>query len=138
MVAPAEIWVRRLHAMTPETFTVIPGRASRDDILPLLGSRRLGATVKALRLSFDYVLIDTPPVLPSSDACFLARHADVSILVCAWLKTEVTAVREAAERLSAPGLAPLIGVVLNMIDPSGYRAYAASYGERLSIEGYYP
>lgn len=138
LVAPAEIWVRRLHAMTPETFTVIPGRASRDDILPLLGSRRLGATVKALRLSFDYVLIDTPPVLPSSDACFLARHADVSILVCAWLKTEVTAVREAAERLSAPGLAPLIGVVLNMIDPSGYRAYAASYGERLSIEGYYP
>ncbi len=137
LVAPAEVWVRRLHALTPETFTVIPARASRDDILPLLGSRRLGATVKALRLSFDYVLIDTPPVLPTSDACFLARHADVSVLACAWLKTEITAVRESAESLSAPGLAPLVGLVLNMIEPSGYRAYAASYGEQLPTEGRY-
>jgi Mrp family chromosome partitioning ATPase len=93
--------------------------------------------VKALRLSFDYVLIDTPPVLPTSDACFLARHADVSVLACAWLNTEITAVRESAERLSAPGLAPLVGLVLNMIEPSGYRTYAASYGERLPIEGRY-
>lgn len=136
IVAPREGWVRFVHSLTPARFVVLPARPSRDDVLPLLGSRQLAATLKALRLTFDYVLIDTPPVLPTSDACFIARHADLSILVCRWLKTDVPTVREAVARLTGSASTPLLGVVLNMIDPAGYGAYAPSYGERIAESGY--
>lgn len=138
LLANRDEWVRSVYALTPQPFAVIPAHVTYDDVLPLLDSRQMGATIRALRLSFDYVLIDTPPVLPTSDACSLARHADTTILVCRWLRTEIAAVREAVDRLTAPRLAPVFGVVLNMVDPVAYGSYAPSYGERAPLTTSYP
>ncbi|HEX2526155.1 MAG TPA: polysaccharide biosynthesis tyrosine autokinase [Geminicoccus sp.] len=134
-----EVWETHMaRLLTRPSSVVLPAEPAGDEVLPLLESRQLSATIKALRLRYDYVLLDTPPVLPTSDATFLMRHSDVALMVCRWLVTEVSAVREAAERLDVPQGAPLLGIILNMIDPAGYKAYAPSYGERTPLDGSYP
>jgi Mrp family chromosome partitioning ATPase len=60
------------------------------------------------------------------------------VLVCRWLVTEMSAVREACQRMSAQAAAPLLGVVVNMIDRASYDAYAPSYGELVPQDGTYP
>lgn len=138
LAAPAGGWERKIAKLLARPFVVLPARPAGDDVLPLLESRQLSATIKALRLRYDYVLLDTPPVLPSNDASFLVRHADAVVMVCRWLRTETSAVREATERLTAQAPKTLFGIVVNRIDLAAYRVYAPSYGERAPSEGSYP
>jgi polysaccharide biosynthesis transport protein len=138
LTAPVERWEQEMAAMLTRPFTVLPARAAGDEVLTLLESRQLSATIKALRLRYDYILLDTPPVLPTSDAPFLARYADATVMVCRWLVTEVSAVREASERMAAQFPGPLAGVVVNMIDRAAYGTYAPSYGELAPRDGTYP
>ncbi|WP_084506550.1 GumC family protein [Geminicoccus roseus] len=138
LTASVEEWEQEMAAMLTRPFTVLPARAAGDEVLALLESRQLSATIKALRLRYDYILLDTPPVLPTSDAPFLARYADATVMVCRWLVTEVSAVREASERLAAQFPGPLAGLVVNMIDRAAYEVYAPSYGELAPRDGTYP
>jgi succinoglycan biosynthesis transport protein ExoP len=138
LALPPEGWERDMAGALARPFLVLPARAAGDEVLPLLESRQLAATLRALRLHYDFVLIDTPPVLPTSDAMFLGRFADAVLVVCRWLKTEVSAVREACERMAQRPAPSLLGIVVNRIDPSGYGNYAQSYGEQVPLEGSYP
>lgn len=138
LAMPSHAWETEITRLLALPFLVLPARAAGDDVLPLLESRQLASTIKALRLRFDYVLLDTPPVLPTSDAPFLARYVDANVMVCRWLVTEMSAVREACQRMSAQAAAPLLGVVVNMIDRASYDAYAPSYGELVPQDGTYP
>jgi succinoglycan biosynthesis transport protein ExoP len=47
----------------------------------LLGSERMQALVKSWSSSYDYVLIDSPPILAVADALILSRLADTTLLV---------------------------------------------------------
>lgn len=139
LVSPSETRERRLAVLLRQPFAILPARpASEDMLLPLIEGDELAALIEDLRQKFDYVLLDTSPVLATSDACSLARHADVSVLVCRWMSTELGAVREAIGRLGSPDRAPVLGLVLNAIEPKAYRNQAASFGERAPVEGSYP
>jgi capsular exopolysaccharide synthesis family protein len=84
----------------------------------------------------DIVLIDSPPLLPVTDAALIGSQVDGVLLVVRSEATDIGALREAAERLRAVR-APLLGVVLNAADPGdsryygGYEAYAATPVRRL-------
>ena len=133
--AQRERWIDEL---ADRDYAIVAATPAGGAVLPLLEGRALPQTIGALKKRFDYVLLDTPPVLPSSDARFLARHADVSLLVCRWMRTDLVAVREAADLLEGDGLAVLLGVAVNMIRAGGYPKYAYSYGERPLEAGSYP
>ena len=47
----------------------------------LLNGRRIQEVFGKLRKLFDLVLIDSPPVLPVTDAVILAKDADATLLV---------------------------------------------------------
>ena len=47
----------------------------------LLGSKRMQALVGSWSANYDYVLIDSPPVLAVADAVILSRFADMTLLV---------------------------------------------------------
>ena len=47
----------------------------------LLYSPRLAEVIRAARGEFDYVLIDTPPMLQLADARIISQHCDTVILV---------------------------------------------------------
>jgi non-specific protein-tyrosine kinase len=90
----------------------------------LLASRRTDEVVGALRAEFDVVLIDSPPVLPVTDAAVLSRVVDGTLVVATVRTTKKKALARAGEALRQVD-APIVGTVLNgMSVESGY---ASSY-----------
>ena len=56
----------------------------------------------ALRENFDLVLVDSPPVLPVTDAMVLSKYADGTLLVVAAGQTKRAELQRAAERFARP------------------------------------
>jgi capsular exopolysaccharide synthesis family protein len=82
----------------------------------------------ALRAEFDRVLIDSPPVLPVTDAVVLTRHSDATLIAVAAGRTRLSDLRRAADRLDQAG-AYVAGVVVNQTTKlSGYGHYGYGYG----------
>src|SRR5579859_730878 len=81
----------------------------------LLAGPAMQNVIGSLRQSFDYVVIDTPPVIPFSDARTLAVLSDGVILVGRYAQTTRRAMTRSAE-LFAEVNAPVLGVVLNDMD----------------------
>ncbi|HET9501815.1 MAG TPA: CpsD/CapB family tyrosine-protein kinase [Marmoricola sp.] len=76
---------------------------------------------------YDMVIIDTPPLLPVSDAAILARDVDGAILVVRHGKTSKEQVRQTGQRLSQVD-ARLLGVAVNMTPRRGGRNDDYGYG----------
>lgn len=100
----------------------------------LLESELFGELVDALAAEYDYVIVDSPPVLPVADAAVLSKVVDGVLMVVAvehvrrpQLETGLASLERAE--------APLIGVVANRLARVGVDAYSyyaqgyASVGE---------
>jgi capsular exopolysaccharide synthesis family protein len=92
----------------------------------LLNSRKLDAIIEDARRRFDYVLIDTPPLMPLPDCRLIGRCVDGFFLVVAAHRTTRKAL---AEALTLIDRTKLIGTVFNGDDQplqrySAYYAYA--------------
>jgi Mrp family chromosome partitioning ATPase len=83
--------------------------------------------------TYDYVIIDSPPVLSVTDAIILGRMVDAVVLVIRHGRANRSVLRRAHDLLRRSG-APLAGLVLNAVDLSspeyyGYYGYTGySYG----------
>ena len=69
--------------------------------------------------------MDSPPVLPVTDAMVLSKYADGTLLVVAAGQTKRAELQRAAERFSQ-AKAPVVGVVLNEVTRQS--AYGSGYG----------
>jgi succinoglycan biosynthesis transport protein ExoP len=140
-----------LTGKTPlqDAITSIPGVPSLH-ILPagpiapmpaeLLGSLQMQRLVEGLRANYDFILIDTPPVLTVTDAAVLVSISDGVVLVLRYGEASRNVVARASEILLRSG-AHLLGVVLNAVDlqSSDYaeyygRAYNDYYESRVDVE----
>jgi Mrp family chromosome partitioning ATPase len=100
----------------------------------LLGSERLTFLLDMLKSQFDYLIIDTPPVLIASDVLLLAPQADGVALVVksGYLKRDL--IIKSLEQLHRTQ-ANLLGVVLNSVNikKNGYynyyKYYSSYYGD---------
>jgi succinoglycan biosynthesis transport protein ExoP len=105
---------------------LLPSGPGTTSIASLFYSDRMLELITRLRRDFDVIIIDTPPVSSLSDARFLGRVADGTVLV---VRAGVTA-RDAAiasrRRLSADGI-PLLGTILNAWDGRAKSRYGDSY-----------
>jgi capsular exopolysaccharide synthesis family protein len=95
----------------------------------LLNGPRARRVFETLRENFDLVLVDSPPVLPVTDALVLSKYADGTLLVVAAGQTKRAELERAAERFSQAKSA-VVGIVLNEVTKqSGYDgAYGYGYG----------
>jgi Mrp family chromosome partitioning ATPase len=80
--------------------------------------------LERLSLHFDWILIDTPPVAPLTDAVSLSRHVDGTLLVVRAGCTPQEAVKEA---LTLIGPKHVLGIVFNAAE-SLNRLYSQYYG----------
>jgi capsular exopolysaccharide synthesis family protein len=97
----------------------------------LLGSRRMKDILTELRQRFQYILIDSPPVIAISDAAILSVVADGALLVFDAQKTSTACAQKAVERLDTVH-ARFLGVILNAVnlenpDYAYYRTYSHYY-----------
>ena len=90
----------------------------------LLASQRTVQILAALQAESDVVLIDSPPLLPVTDAAVLSARVDATLLVTRADATSRRQLTRAIELLNQVD-APLVGTVLNGV--SDESAYGYSY-----------
>jgi capsular exopolysaccharide synthesis family protein len=92
----------------------------------LLGSNKMLETINGLRDQFEFIFIDSSPLLAVSDAILMATMVDGVLLVVDGQKTPKQDVRNARLRLNN-ARTKLLGVLLNRINTRDGR-YAGYYG----------
>jgi exopolysaccharide transport family protein len=92
----------------------------------LLGSHRFREFIGSLEEHFDWVVIDSPPVLVVTDSSIVANHASGVVFVVGSDKTSRQAARTAVEQLDATN-ARIIGSVLNRVNLARHQYYYSSY-----------
>ena len=94
----------------------------------ILGSARMAFLLKHLQKMFDVIIIDSPPILPASDALLVSPHTDGVLLVVKEGLLNRQIVQKAVEQLNL-AQANILGVVLNDVDvkKQGYSSYYHKY-----------
>jgi capsular exopolysaccharide synthesis family protein len=89
---------------------------------------RIDQTIRRLRELGSMVVIDTPPVLPVSDARLVAPEVDSVLMIAASGHTKSGTLRSALDHL-AMAQSSVVGVVLNQVRESGarYAGYGSYY-----------
>lgn len=97
----------------------------------LLHSAAFGRVLDALRQRFDRIIIDSPPIVPVTDAAVLAKLVDGTVLVVRAFETTRESVIRARRALSDVGV-QLVGCVLNSVevDRPEYGYYRYQYYRR--------
>ena len=91
----------------------------------LLGSSKMNTILKEIGESYDYVLLDLPPILAVTDAAIVGNMADGVVLVVRSGLTVPEEAKESKKRLEA-GHANILGVVLNGV-PTEKKGYGYGY-----------
>ena len=100
----------------------------------ILGSKEMEDLIKELSINFDYIILDTPPILPVSDTLLLASKADATLIVVNARKTKEKMVKESYDRL-VEVKANVIGTILNESDKSLDNKYCGYYQEGKNKKG---
>jgi capsular exopolysaccharide synthesis family protein len=95
----------------------------------LLGSQRFRELLETLRDHFDWVIVDTPPVMAVSDAALIAHNATGVVYVVGAEMTSRFAAQSGLEQLEN-SRAHIVGAVLNRVDLEGHAYYYSHYYRR--------
>jgi capsular exopolysaccharide synthesis family protein len=94
----------------------------------LLSSRQMEDLLAQARTEYDFVVLDTPPVLAVTDASILSRLADATILIVRYGTSHREVVRRCIDVLERSG-AHLLGVAVNAVDYTSPE-YSDYYGRK--------
>jgi protein-tyrosine kinase len=117
-----------------ENLFFIPAGLYSTDPAELLANGRLRLLLNRLESSFDWIIIDSAPAVPVSDAALMAKDCDGVLLVVRSNSTPNDAARRAKREFADRNV---IGVVLNGITPelSPYmQYYYSAYGRDVKAE----
>ena len=120
-----------------ENLSLLPSGALPPNPSELLGSERTSFLLSLLKKRFDLLVIDSPPILPASDALMLAPQTDGVVFMTKAGHINRDMVRKALDALNV-AKANVVGIVLNQVDTKrgGYyyyryyhKYYSKYYGE---------
>lgn len=117
------------EALQETTFpglTVLTAGATPPNPSELLASQAAKKLLAELRGQFDYVIVDSSPLLAVTDGTLLAANADGALLLARYGKTRRDQLTHASEALSNVGAA-LLGAVFTMTPTRNSSSYAGSY-----------
>ena len=116
-----------IRRVEPIGIHLLPAGSTKSHPTELLQSDAVSGIIRSFREQFDWVLVDSPPVKPLSDALLLRQRTDATLLVVRAGLTLTTAVDEAVALL---GKKNILGMVLNGVEgiERTYSRYYGSYG----------
>lgn len=127
------------------TDAIVVGGVGRPDILPagvippnpgqLLASKSMASLFTELRDVYDFLIIDSPPVVPVMDALPLTRLVDGVIIIARYKSTRRGQLSRALSNLGRVN-AKILGIVLNRIDDgddSPYYTYTPDEPSRWAV-----
>jgi len=109
---------------------VLPAGQEALDPLEILKSPRMSKLLTGMSAAFDWLLIDSAPLLPVADAEVVSRIADGTMVVVRRDKSSKTELKQALVRV-APS--KMIGLILNDFPSSGDYADSYSVGKRTDV-----
>jgi capsular exopolysaccharide synthesis family protein len=99
---------------------ILPAGGASSDPIEYLQSQRLRVLVDRVSALFDWIIIDSPPILPLADTSVWMRLSDGVLLVTRQGTTEK---RQLLKGLDAVDRKKLIGALLNGSEASAYSGY---------------
>ncbi len=109
-----------------ELLSLLPAGPVPPNPAELLNSTRAREVFTRLQDEYDLVLIDSPPVLPVTDAAILSQYADATLLLVAAGQTRRSDLHRAVEKLDQVGT-KVLGIVLNKVTRQTGRNYGYTY-----------
>ncbi len=106
---------------------IVPAGPVPPNPSELLTSARALSILETLRENCDILLLDSPPILPVTDALVVSRHVDATLMVARPKRSTRRQVARAHELLRQVG-APLVGTVLNGVVHDTGDGYGYGYG----------
>ena len=103
----------------------LPAGRPPENPLELMQTGKLHSLLEQLTASFDWIIIDSPPLLPLADTSVWARFADGVLLVVREGKTEK---RQLQRGLAALDTSRLLGMVVNSCSGTDNKNYYSRYG----------
>lgn len=104
----------------------------------LLGSKKMAELIDSFRKDYDWIIVDTPPVLYVSDACIISTLCDGIVVVVRAGKNNRSMLSRMIDQLNSVNV-DIIGGILNMVKISrlgrhyspyyyhGYSSYSKDY-----------
>jgi polysaccharide biosynthesis transport protein len=112
-----------------ENLDIMPCGSKLRNPSEMLDSNRMKELLDNLRKEYDYILLDTPPVVVVTDAALLASKCDSTILILSYGQTSIEGAIKAKELLDNVN-ARILGAVFNKVkvDRCGwYYGYYQNY-----------
>ena len=120
-----------IHKTDIEGLFFSPGGTRPPNPSEILMSEKFNELMKTVATQFDYVLIDTPPVLPVTDAAIVGRLVGTTLLVLKSAEHPMRAIEETVKRLRQAGV-QVKGTIFNQVGARvgsyGYGTYGYAYG----------
>ena len=115
-----------VHHTNIENGDIVPTTNLLQNPSSLLEDARFGELFRALEGNYDYVIVDSPPLVSVSDGILIAQHCDGAILIVRSGETPRSLIRQSMNQLKQTDCR-LLGTVLNGV-ATGNRAYGRYYG----------
>ncbi len=119
-----------------ENLFLLPAGNLPPNPTELLSSASMSFLLGYLKKRFDILIVDTPPILPASDALMLAPQTDGVVMIVKPGTVNRNMIKKAIEQLRVTH-ANLLGIVLNRVDTRReayykyyHKYYSQYYGER--------
>jgi succinoglycan biosynthesis transport protein ExoP len=127
-----------MHYNKEAKLWVLPAGTKTNNPADLLSSNRMKLLMEQFSETFDYIVIDSPPIGPVVDPIVLSHVVDSVVYVVRWASTARELIQHSIKRLPEDKVA---GVVFNMLNEKaaqkyGKYAYEYYYGSR-SYKKYY-
>ncbi len=114
---------------TTQNLWVLPAGKHPPNPAELLGSKRFRDFTKNLGEHFDWIVLDSPPVMAVTDAVVVAHHAHGVVYVVGAEMTHRGTAKHALDQLET-GKARFFGAVLNRVDLDRNPYYYSAYYRR--------
>ena len=117
-------WFTAVRPTRVNNLSVLTAGLCPDNPAELLSRSHLPEMLKAARVAYDFIIVDTPPILAISDPAIVAPYMDGLLLVVRMGKNRRAVVERAREMIDAHGIR-LYGVIVNDVDYTTDAYYGA-------------
>ena len=105
---------------------VLPAGVKVPNPTELLSNEKFKEFVECMRMRFEFIILDCPPVLSVSDCIPVSRVSDGTLFVVSSKDTDKNDAKTALQQLQRNG-ANVIGTVLNKVDKTNESSYYSYY-----------
>lgn len=130
LAAPYADFQGKVVKTVTKRLDVLPAGKYVSNCAELVASVHFAEAMEALAKFYDFIVIDTPPVVAYSEVLSIAAVSDLLLFSFTVKQTTLESVEKAMERLRFVSPTPAIGYVLNKYDSfSAYSYYYSQSGE---------